>query len=249
MDLDPSSPARLEEAQAHLDPLAQVDGLTFGHDPRQGFFVDSVFYHPGLAFQLEVPAGWRALNERERLVAVHPEGVAQLELRLTDQTSADEAARAFLAQQGVTSISSRRTKVNGLSAVRADFSVANQQRALSGRATLVAHGGRVFQWIGLVYSDRAVAAAQAFEKALGSFKALKDKSKLDAKPQTLRLVELAQPMTFDEFLRRYPSDADPRLMALMNGIDDTTRQLPVGTKLKRIEGKKAGEQTAGPAPQ
>jgi predicted Zn-dependent protease len=229
--------------------LAQVDGLTFGHDPRQGFFVGSTFYHPGLAFQLDVPAGWRALNERERVVAVHPEGVAQLELRVTDQTSADEAARAFLAQQGVSAISSRRTKVNGLSAVRADFTVANQQRALSGRATFVAHGGRVFQWIGLVYSDRAVAAAQAFEKSLATFKALKDKSKLEARPQVVRVVELPQPMTFEEFLRRFPSDADPRQMALMNRIDDPARELPSGTKLKRIEGKKAGEQTAGPAPQ
>ncbi|GMU66597.1 MAG: peptidase M48 [Acidobacteriota bacterium] len=229
--------------------LAQVDGLTFGHDPRQGFFVDSTFYHPGLAFQLEVPTGWRALNERERVVAVHPEGVAQLELRVTDQASADEAARAFLAQQGVTSISSRRTKVNGLSAVRADFSVANQQRALSGRATFVAHGGRVFRWMGLVYSDRAVAAAQAFEKSLASFKALKDKSKLGAEAQVVRVVELPQAMTFEEFLRRYPSDVDARQMALMNRIDDPTRQLPAGTKLKRIEGRKAGEQTAGPAPQ
>lgn len=227
--------------------LDRLDGVIFGHDPREGYFVGSTFYHPGLAFQLEMPAGWRAVNEKQRLIAVHPDKVAQIELRHAAAATPEAAAEAFLAQQGVTRISSRKARIHGLSAVRADFSLASQ-RAISGRATFVALGERVFQLVGLVYSDRAVVAAQAFESTLGSFRTLKDRQRLAVAPQKVRVVELAAPMSWNEFARRHPSDADPRQLALMNHVSDPEAPLPAGTRLKWIEGKKAGEQTAGMPP-
>lgn len=223
--------------------LDRLDGLTFGHDPREGYFVGSTFYHPGLAFQLEIPPGWQAANEKQRLLALHPDGVAQLELRLAPGASADQAAQAFLNQQGVTPISSRRTRVNGLTAVRADFSV-QTQRAISGRATFVQLGSQVFQVIGLVYSDRAVAASQAFELTLGSFKSLKDPKRLDVEPQRVVVTRLPRAMSWNEFAASRSADVDPRQLLLMNGISDPNAVLPAGTRVKWVEGRKAGEQTA-----
>ena len=56
---------RLDTLQASLDNtvvgrdefLQQIDGLTFGEDPRQGFFEGSTFYHPDMRFQLQFPDG------------------------------------------------------------------------------------------------------------------------------------------------------------------------------------------------
>jgi predicted Zn-dependent protease len=225
--------------------LRRIDGLTFGPDPREGYFEGSTFFHPQLACQFEIPAGWRAVNEKARVVALHPDGVAEIELTLAQGAKADEAARAFLGREGISTLTSRKGKIHGLAAVQADFSVA-AQRAISGRAAFVEKDGKVFQLVGLVFADRAVAAREAFERTLGSFATLKDRARLEAKPQRIRLVGLAAPTSFEQFRSEHPADIDARLYELINGIDDPARALPVGTLLKRVEGRKAGSQTAGP---
>ena len=227
--------------------LRRLDGLAYGPDPRQGYFDGQAFYHPEMAFRVEIPAGWQAVNEARRMIAAHPDGVAQVVLTLAAAKSADEAARGFLAQGGVQTIGSRRARLNGLAAVQADFSVQGQ-RAISGRAAFVEKGGRVFQLVGLVYSDRAGSVRGGFDTFLGSFATLKDPKRLNVQVQRLRVVELPRAMTFEEFERANPADADPRLAALINRIDDPARTLPAGTLLKRIEGKKAGPQAIGIQP-
>ena len=225
--------------------LRRIDGLTFGPDPREGFFEGDTFFHPGLAFQFQIPAGWRAVNEKARVVALHPDGVAEIELALATGAKADEAARTFLGREGITTITSRKGKIHGLGAVLADFSVATQ-RAISGRAAFVEKDGKVFQLVGLVFSDRAVVARDAFERTLGSFAPLKDRARLGAQPQRLRLVQLTAPTSFEQFRRQYPAELEPRLYELINRVDDPAIVLPAGTLLKRVEGRKAGSQVAGP---
>jgi len=129
--------------------------------------------------------------------------------------------------------------------VLADFSVATQ-RAISGRAAFVEKDGKVFQLVGLVFSDRAVVARDAFERTLGSFAPLKDRARLGAQPQRLRLVQLTAPTSFEQFRRQYPAELEPRLYELINRVDDPAIVLPAGTLLKRVEGRKAGSQVAGP---
>lgn len=228
--------------------LARLAGMPFGTDPREGYFEGGTYYHPGLELKVEFPAGWRAINEKTRVMALDPERVAQLELTLAPGTNAQEATREFFTRQGVQSIGSRRTRLAGLTAVQSDFSVATQ-RALSGRVVFVEKGGKVLRLMGLVFSDRAINARGAFESFFGSFASLRDRTRLDAQPQRIRLVQLDRPMSFDEFARRWPSDVDSRVLAAINRVEDPGLPLPAGTTLKRIEGKKAGSQTAGPAPQ
>ncbi len=76
---------------------------------------------------------------------------------------------------------------------------------------------------------------------LGSFARLTDRARLDVQPQRLEIVELPRAMSFEEFHRAYPSDADPRVLALINGIADPAAALPAGTRLKRIEGRRVGD--------
>ncbi len=53
--------------------LRQIDGITFGEDPRQGFFEGSTFYHPDMRFQLQFPEGWKTQNTPSAVVAREPE--------------------------------------------------------------------------------------------------------------------------------------------------------------------------------
>ena len=228
--------------------LPRLAGLPYGTDPRDGFFEGSRYYHPGLAIQVEFPEGWSAVNEKTRVQALDPEQVAQVELTLVEGSRADQASSAFFQQEGLQAIGTRRVKLSGLNAVQSDFSFTSQ-RSLSGRVAFVEKGGKVLRLVGLVFSDRAIAAKGAFDKFFGSFGQLKDSSRLQAQPQRIRLVTLDRDMTFEEFARKFPSDVDPRVFAAINRVEDPTRTIPAGSQLKRIEGKAAGSQTAGPTPQ
>jgi predicted Zn-dependent protease len=227
--------------------LEKLDGLTFGPDPRQGFFEGSVFYHPDLAFQVEFPAGWRVDNQRTQVIATDPDGVAQVTLSVAAEKSASDAAKAFLGQDGVQAISSRKSRIHGLPAVRTDFSVATD-RAISGRAAFVELDQRVFKLIGLVYSDRAGAVRGGFDTFLESFARLRDRARLGVQAQRVRIVELDRAMSLEKFQRKYPSDVDPRVLSLINDAYDPEVEMPAGTLLKRIEGKRAGSPTAGAGP-
>ncbi|HLF55486.1 MAG TPA: hypothetical protein VI942_01440 [Thermoanaerobaculia bacterium] len=82
--------------------------------------------------------------------------------------------------------------------------------------------------------------SQAEEIEIG--RRLTDPGKLAVRAQRVRVVELAGAMTFEEFLRRHPSDEKRELLELINGIADPSRTIPAGTLLRRVEGRKVGTQ-------
>ena len=69
----PNPGSRIQNTQQRLDTLhkdlsqhdhqprrvpgSRIRNMTYGEDPRQGFFEGGTFYHPDLRFQLDVPAG------------------------------------------------------------------------------------------------------------------------------------------------------------------------------------------------
>ncbi len=222
--------------------LRRTEGLVFGDDPRQGFFEKGVFYHPELAFRLDFPAGWKAANERSRVVAVHPDQIAMVELRLAREASAAAAADAFLRQEGLTPGRAERLRVNGLAGVAAPFEVPRQTgSSIAGRAVFVELGERVFRLMGLAVAEQASRVRGDIGRFLDGFARLTDRDKLDVRPQRLALVELPRAMSFEEFLRRHPSEADARVLALINGVEDPAASLPAGTLLKRIVGERRGD--------
>ncbi len=221
--------------------LRTTDGMLFGADPRQGYFEGRSFYHPELAFRLEYPEGWKAANERSKVPAVHPDKIALVELSLATESSAAAAASAFLGQEGLTPGRTSSLRVNGLVGVAAPFEVPREGgQPLDGRAVFVELDGKVFQLLGLAVGDRSAQVRDEVSGFLGSFARLTDRSKLDVRPQRIELVKLPRAMSFEEFLRRYPSEADARVLALINGVEDPSATQPVGKLLKRIEGVRHG---------
>ncbi len=222
--------------------LQVLDGLAFGPDPRQGFFENGVFYHPALAFQVRLPPGWKGANEVKQVVALHPEEIAMVQLQLSPAASAAEAARSFLAEEGIAGAAQGRSRVHGLAAERIDFSIAGEAgESLLGRALFIEHSGRVFALFGLAVEKRWREMAGAIDAALASFAPLTDSDRLAAVPQRLELVKLPQTMSFDEFLTRYPSATPAATAALINGVGDPARPLAAGTLLKRVVGRRYGD--------
>ena len=78
------------------DYLQHIAGLTYGEDPRQGFFEGRTFYHPDLRFQLTYPQGWQTQNTPDAVVAMSPQQDAIIQLGLAGQTPPQQAAQQFL---------------------------------------------------------------------------------------------------------------------------------------------------------
>lgn len=227
--------------------LRRTDGLAFGADPRAGYFEGVRFYHPQLGFRIDFPRGWTGANEASRVVATHPERIAQVELSLGRGKTPQEAAKAFLAQEGMTAGESQATRLNGLAAVQASFSIPRQgSAAIAGRAAFVELGGAVFQLVTVAIEDKEPGVRGELAAFPASFAPLTERARLDVESQRVRLVTLAREMSFAEFARAYPADAKPEVLQLINGVADPQQRFAAGALLKRIEGRTVGTQRIGP---
>ena len=84
--------------------LDRLDGMVFGKDPNQGYFIETRFLHPVLEFELTFPGGWAAQNGAQAVQAISPERDAILSLAFSQETSAQAAMAAFMGQDGVTRV-------------------------------------------------------------------------------------------------------------------------------------------------
>ena len=97
--------ARLKElANTNLDSvrrdreqfLRAIDGLSYGEDPREGFFRGSTFYQPDLALQITFPDGWQTANQPQ--VAKETTDPAILNIR-APQVKVVQLPRAMTVEQ------------------------------------------------------------------------------------------------------------------------------------------------------
>ena len=211
--------------------LRHIDGIVFGDDPRQGYFVGNRFYHPEMKFRLDFPDGWKTMNTRQFVAAVSPGQDAVIQLSLAKGTSAAEAASSFFATQGIERGSSWK---QGFSNFR---TVPSQDRptSLRGLIGFLEHGGRVYQLVGYTKEDRWSANRPAMEAKLASFKAISDRAHLEVRPARVDLVELPERMTIANFNQRFPSSVDLSTLAIANGVEENV-MLDRGTLVKRIVG-------------
>jgi predicted Zn-dependent protease len=127
-------PGSLEGTRVgHTEFLDRIDGLTFGDNPRQGYFQQSRFLHPDMAFEMTFPPGWKTQNLPQAVVGVSPQKDAAIQLTLSRDPPA-QAAEKFLGQQGLQAGQVARKTVNGLPAVLAEFSAQTEQGVVQGGA-------------------------------------------------------------------------------------------------------------------
>jgi len=197
-----------------------LDGLVFGLNPRQGFFTGGQFSHPDLRFRITFPDGWTTHNGAQAVVAVSPAKDAVIELSQAPEPSADAAARAFLAQQGISSASSARISLTGgLPAVSAPFAAATESGTLRGTVLFVEYGGAVYGIVGYAPEARWPTYQATAGRALQSFQQLTDAAALNVQPQRMDIVTLIRATTIAQLARERPSPAAAATLALINQVD------------------------------
>ena len=111
--------------------LHLVDGMTFGENPRNGYFNAGLFLHPDLKFQFQFPAGWKTQNGAEAVTAASAPGDAMMELRIVPGTISS-AAQAFFSKEGLVSKGSQSTSVHGNSGIVVAFHTQSGQTPVEG---------------------------------------------------------------------------------------------------------------------
>ncbi|MFW6202345.1 MAG: M48 family metalloprotease, partial [Gemmatimonadota bacterium] len=217
--------------------LRRLDTITFGPDPRQGFFRDATFLHPDMRFRLVFPEEWATQNTAAAVMAGSPQEDAVFQLTLAESKDARTAARTFVEESGVSASMPVERGINGLRALTFGF-VAEQDddSSLEGAAAFIEHDGRVFRLLG--YSPRArwPDYNPAFERTMGSFDVLDDPEVLNVQPWRVDILELDRATTLAQLASDPDVPVDADVLALINGVEPTA-QVPAGRLVKRVVGE------------
>ncbi len=216
--------------------MQRINGLTYGLNPRQGFFRNSLFLHPDLKFQIEFPQGWNTQNLTQAVVAVSPDQDAAVQLTLAGQESPNVAARKFLSQEGIKAGRSASEDVNGNPAVSSYFQAQTQEGVVAGLVTFLSYGGNTYQLLAYTPDQKLTQYDGVFRRSLSSFSALRDPQALTVQPNRLVVERAPRIMTLDEFNRQFPSVIPIEELALINQLDDGSSKVVAGQPVKRVVG-------------
>lgn len=216
--------------------LRSLEGMTFGEDPREGFFDEETFYHPDMAFALDFPRGWTTVNQKSQVGAISSDEAALVVLTVeADETDAEGALSNFLRQGDVRGSGSRRTSVNGRPGWEASFTADGEGGGLRGAVLFVEHGGAVFRLLGYAAASRWRSHEGSVLQTIESFRPVSDPDVLGVEPARIEIVRLPSRMTLRQFIDRYPSTVSDEQIAVINRrtLDES---IAGGTLLKRVAG-------------
>ena len=216
--------------------LRSLDGMTFGQDPREGFFDEETFYHPDMAFALDFPRGWTTVNQKSQVGALSSDEAALVVLTVeAGETDAERALSTFLRQDDVRGSGSRRTSVNGRPGWEASFTADAEGGGLRGAVLFVEHGGAVFRLLGYAAASRWGSHQGTVLGTLESFRPVSDPDILGVEPARIEIVQLPSRMTLRQFIDRYPSSVSDEQIAMINRrtLDES---IAGGALLKRVAG-------------
>ena len=236
--------ARLKELNAknvNLDSLRRnreqfmraIDGLSYGEDPRDGFFRGSTFYHPGLALQLTFPEGWQTANQPQVLAAREPEGKALVQVTAAKGAGPDEALRSFFSNQGFANVQEVQVQTSATPARSAVFDAQTQQGGVQGVTTVLTLKGRMFQVLSVGGQGSLQAVSGIHGQVIGSFKEVTDPAILNIRAPQVKVVQLPKAMSVEDFYAQFPSVLPLDQVLIINGLERGA-QLKQGDLVKQV---------------
>ena len=216
--------------------LNQINGIVFGPDPRQGFVEENVFYHPGLKFRFPTPAGWKVNNlpSQVQMVAADEQGVMIFKLEPTENHK--QAATTFITNSKLKVESQKSVKVHGANAEEIIGTVQTQNGVLKLMVYFIKKGNNVYSFMGYSSAQGFATYQSAFKSTMKGFKTLTDRSKINRKPDRIRIKKVTRKSTLKQTLKSFGvADADLKQHALLNGAMALSDMVDANTRLKVVE--------------
>jgi predicted Zn-dependent protease len=215
------------------DYLAQVNGMLFGADPREGYFENNIFYHPNLKFRFDFPLNWKTVNHKLAVTGVSEEQDALIQISLASRQTIEAAANEFFSQEGLSTSGTRRTTINSFPAIWGEFSATAEGTNFRGVAAFLAYGGNTFRLVSYGLENRWPVYVSTVERSFRSFNQVADPEVLLVQPMRLNVVTVTTPMTLAEFNRRFASVIPVENLAVLNQMNPDTMVL-AGQQIKQV---------------
>jgi predicted Zn-dependent protease len=215
--------------------LRRLENVTYGINPRNGYFVGQRFNHPDMRFTMTFPEGWATRNEASAVIAMSATRDAAIQLTLSQAPTADAAVRAFTSQAGLQAGAVQRPALSGFASAAVPFAAVVEADTLRGRVMFVEHSGVVLQLI--AYGPAAAWATRqtAAERSLQSFAVLTDRAALEIQPQRLQVLRVDRASSISELRGRHASPLTAEQLAVLNQVR-VGEVLPVGRLVKWVAG-------------
>ena len=215
--------------------LRHIDGLVYGDDPRQGYALDGIFYHPDMKFQFPVPADWKLNNTQSQVQMINENKDGGMIFSIATAQSPKEAAAKFTQANGASVLASDSLTVGGFPAHRLVCDVRGQSGAIRVLSYFIQKDKSIFYFHGLSAPSVFDKHLNTFERTMRGFKELSDPKKINVKPDRIRVRTTKAGGTVESSLRSMgiPKD-DLDDTALLNGMG-LEESLPANTLIKVVE--------------
>ncbi|MBJ6119163.1 M48 family metalloprotease [Pontibacter sp. BT310] len=199
--------------------LRLIDGIVYGEDPKQGFVENQIFYHPELKFQFPIPQGWKYLNSPQSFQMAEPNGKAIINLTLAPGTSLEDAARQTLEGYKLTLVESKNVTVNGNNALAMVAEQKQEQGTIGTLTYFIQYGSNIYSIMGITTAADFNNYFNTFSGTMTNFKQLTDQSKINKKPERVRIKTVANASSLSQALQSFGMPTK-RLeeLAVLNGM-------------------------------
>lgn len=220
--------------------LRRIDGIIYGEDPRQGFLENQVFYHPELRFQFPVPSGWNFVNSPQSVQMAPKDGNALILFTLAPGKNLQEASQNVVKKYSLQVQSSNSVKVNGLNAIvfvgdQVPQQQGQQQQSIRTLNYVIEYGGNFYHFVGVAAANRYGNYTSYFRNTMQNFRPLNDASKINRKPDRVRIKTVSNSGTLEQVLRSYNVPTKKlEEMAILNGMT-LKENIASGTLIKVVE--------------
>jgi predicted Zn-dependent protease len=218
------------------DYLRRLDRMVFDDDPRGGYFEGDEFYHPGLAFRMTFPAGWKHQNTRSAVTASPGEQAAmQFTLADAEDLSPGDYVAKLAGSGKIARSSGAVERIGGFQAWVGRVAVASEAGAERVLAAAFIRGGpgRMFQILG----TSAAPDDADFRRVLASarsFGPLTDSARLAPTPARVKVTRLAKAGSFESSVASLGTQAlDLEATAILNNRR-APDALAVGEQIKTV---------------
>ncbi len=236
--------------------LRMIDGLVYGEDPKGGYVEDDFFYHPVIKFKFPVPRGWRTANSPSQFQMADQQGKGMMVLTLAQGSTPEAAAQAFNEKHQTRPTRGQRTQVNGLNAYYqvADFTPQQQQgqtqqgQALRILTYFIQYDGNIYEITGVAQPTDYANFERTFLYTMQGFAVLTDPSKINRKPDRLKIATVQRNGTLSSTLQSFgmPQEKMEEL-SLLNGMQ-LNEQIQSGMLIKLVEYDYLNRQNTGYIP-
>lgn len=215
--------------------LANIDGLLFGDDPRQGFVEDRRFVHPELGVGFEAPPGFTLTNGARAVKVEGPRGLvgqfSSAPLARGDlEAYASAVLRSLAGQAPMRMGQPEFTRINGLRTVVLPALVQGQRGVVEVTVTAYDANGAGYHFVTLAPQG----GSRAFDPLTESFRMLSPREARAATSRVIRVVTVRPGDTVEGLAARMAvTDARVERFRLLNGLH-AGEQLQPGRRVKLV---------------